>query len=712
MAVLQKIRNQGGVLVSIFVGVALLAFIVGDALSSSSQILNRSQNKVGEIAGERLSIQDYQALVNNNESAFKVIQNLPSLDDMQRQQVQENTWQMEVFRVIMGQEFEKTGIGVSQDEIHDRLIGDRIDPAIARFMIALGVDPTDRTLLNTVVQNILQAPGEHPYKVTWQLLEQQAVVSYQTSKYQTLLSKALYIPGAQVSELAADATSTVDISYVMKSYNTISDSTVTIAPTEIKEYYNTHQYLFKQQESRQITYVSFDINASVEDIQAIQEELEALKPEFEAASNVIEFANSATTTKAEPRFYKKGELGEELDAFLFSGTNDGSVHGPYLDNNAYHLLRVADRMLIPDSVRVRQIILAVDQTNVESRKNLADSLVQELRGGANFDLLAREFSADPNSAVNGGDIGWFTQDMLAPTLRDTLFLSRRGEIILLPSQAGFVILQVAGQTRPVQKVRVGIITKEISPSEQTINKVYNEARLFADNVNTTAEFDKAVTDKAQTKRYATLDKNDYSIAGIEKARELVRETYMSSSVGKILLKDRKTPIFECGDKYVVAVLSGINKEGTSPLPEVLPVIRRELTRKKKGEIIAKELQAAAAGSESLLSIAQKTSTEVLDATDISFASLQVPGVGIEPRVIAGVTHLDLNQLSTPIIGNQGVFMAVVTNKANSGEEETSPEDMQPRAQALRQLYNQRVLEEAISSILGASKIRDFRYKFY
>ncbi|MDR0765931.1 MAG: SurA N-terminal domain-containing protein [Odoribacteraceae bacterium] len=710
MATLQKIRNQGGLLVGIIM-VALLAFIVGDALSSSPQIINRGRNKVGVIAGESLDIQEYQALVSNNENVSRVMLKLPSLDDAQRQQVQDETWQMEVLRIVMEQELEKIGLGVSNDEIYDRLVGDMLDPTIAQFMSSLGVNPADKAQLNATIQEILQTPRDNPYKITWQFLEKQAIAAYQVAKYQSLFSKALYIPGEQVNDLAVSAGTTVDVSYLVKGYHTVSDSAVTVTPHEIKEYYNTHQHLFKQQESRQITYVSFDVSASATDIEETRKSLEELIPEFKTAGNVIEFANSATDKKIEQRFYKKGEMNKELDAFLFDGTNNTGVYGPYEENNAYNLLRVAARERVPDSVRIRRIFLTVDQTNFESRTKLADSLMQELRGGANFELLARKFSADPNSAVNGGDIGWFTQEMLPPLWRDTLLLARKNDAKLFPTQGGLIILQISGQSKPVEKVIVGIVTKEIGPSEQTTNKIYNEARVFVDNVETIADFEKAVADKGQTKRYATLNKNDKTIAGVEQAREIVREAYMSRSTGKVLTNNRKSPIFECGNKYIVAVLTSIKKEGVSPLQEVTPLIQQELVRKKKGEIIAQELQAAAAGSESLLSIARKTNTEIIDATDISFASLQLPGAGIEPKVIAGITRLDVNQISPPITGNQGVFMAIVTNKTSDAEA-VSPEEIEQRKLALEKTRDELILYQMVYSIIRSKKIEDFRYRFY
>ena len=71
MATLQKIRNRGGVLVSIVIGLALVAFIVGDALSSGASLINRSRNKVGEVGGETIGIQEYQQKIMKNEDFIK-----------------------------------------------------------------------------------------------------------------------------------------------------------------------------------------------------------------------------------------------------------------------------------------------------------------------------------------------------------------------------------------------------------------------------------------------------------------------------------------------------------------------------------------------------------------------------------------------------------------------------------------------------------------
>ena len=296
----------------------------------------------------------------------------------------------------------------------------------------------------------------------------------------------------------------------MKSYNTVSDSAVKVTANEIKDYYNSHKYLFEREEARQIAYVNFDITASAEDIKETEDWVNDLKPEFAEAKNVLEFANLSSEKRFQPKYYKKGELdNEELDEFLFTEKSDG-VFGPYLKDNAYNIVRVADRRVLPDSVRARHILIA--SNNMAQSEKLADSLAGLIRKGGDFDALARQYSADQNTSVNGGDFGWFTQDQMLQPIADSAFFSNKNEVKVVRSNYGFHVLQVTDRSKPVDKVQIGIVAKEITPSQQTINKIYNDARTFANNINTVEDFEAALTANNQTKRIANLGKNDYPVS--------------------------------------------------------------------------------------------------------------------------------------------------------------------------------------------------------
>ena len=328
--------------------------------------------------------------------------------------------------------------------------------------------------------------------------------------------------------------------------------------------------------------------------------------------------------------------------------------------------------MLPDSVRARHILIAPENNNYAQAKNIADSLAGLLKKGADFETLAKQFSADQNSAVNGGDLGWFGPRMMVQPFSDTAFFAKVRDIKVVLTQFGAHVLQVTNRAKPVEKIQIATIEKEITPSQATINKIYNEARNFAARVNNQADFDKSVSDFNLSKRIATLNKNDKNIAGMDNARELVRQTYLSSTPGEVILNNEGSNIFDAGNKFTIAILTDVQEEGVAPVNTVAGTIKRELIRKKKAEVLEKELQAAINGSESLLSVAQKAGLEVKEASDLSFNSFQIPGAGIEPKVIASATLAEQGKISEPIAGNQGVYVIMVNNKT---VEDVTPESV-------------------------------------
>ncbi|MDE7073741.1 MAG: peptidyl-prolyl cis-trans isomerase, partial [Odoribacter sp.] len=326
-----------------------------------------------------------------------------------------------------------------------------------------------------------------------------------------------------------------------------------------------------------------------------------------------------------------------------------------------------------------------------------------------FERLAQANSSDQTSAINGGDLGWFNAKTMVQPFSDTVFFAKKNDIKVVVTQFGAHVVQVTDRAKPVEKFQLATIEKEVIPSNKTTNLIYNDARSFATGIKTLADFNQKAEETGRTKRFATVDKNDKSVAGMDNAREMIRQIYLAETPEKVVTTTDGSTIFENGNKYTVAVLTEINEEGVSPVNSVASNIRRILVQKKKAEMLKKELEAAKGGSESLLSLAQKTGLEVQEANEISFNSFQVPGAGIEPKVIAAAAALEQGQISAPIEGNQGVFVIMVNNRAI---DETTPEMLEQGKQALQQASMYRANYQAMQSILKNGEVKDQRYKFY
>lgn len=702
MATLQTIRNRGGILVSIVIGLALVAFVVGDALSSGASVFNRSKNEVGEIAGEGISIQDYQNKITKNEEITKMMSGTSSLNDEQQTRLRETTWQQMVMDIVMNQEYDELGIDVSSDELYDMLLGDNMNPAIRQMF-----GNADPSQIRLYIKSLMDQPASNPQKAYWLTVEEQMTTARKQNKYNNLIAKGLYTTDAEAQERTENGATKADISYIVKSYASIEDSTIQVTEKEIDEYYKNHQKLFEQPESRRIVYVNFDVTPSADDYSETQKWISNLSDEFAETTEAEEFVDLSSDSKFDSYYYRKDEIANDsLADFLFSSKG---VFGPYIENNHYKISRVASSKMLPDSVRARHILIVPENNNLAQAKNIADSLAGLLKKGADFEKLAKEYSADQNSAVNGGDLGWFSPRMMVQPFSDSAFFSKPKEVKVVLTQYGFHVLQVTDRAKPVEKIQIATVEKEIIPSQATINKIYNEARTFAASVQNLNSFNEQVGKSGLVSRIATVNKNDKTLANLENGRELVRHIYLTKEPGQVVLNNDGSNIFDTGNKFTVAVLTQVDEEGIAPVNNVASTIKRELIRKKKGEILQKELESAISGSESLLSVAQKAGAEVKEATDVTFNSFQIGGAGIEPKVIANAITLEEGKVSAPIAGNAGVYVILVNNKVT---EEVTPDQLAEAKEGLKQSNMYRANYQAMQALLKNANIKDTRYKFY
>ena len=704
MATLQSIRNRGGLLVFI-IGFALLAFIVGDALTSGSSIFNADKNSAGEIAGESISIVDFQQLLYQDEELAKMNMGSSSLTSEQTTAIRNNTWQQLVIEKLMSKEYEEIGLTVSEEELYDLLLGDNMSPMISQMFADPTTGQVDKAQVRTVIQQLINAPASSSQKAYWLNIEKQISAATKMEKYNTLLAKSLFVTDEQAETFSSTA-NTFDISYIVKNYTTVSDSAVKVSKSEIEDYYNTNIERFQQEESRQIAYVNFDIEPSGKDFVETEEEVKDLIAEFKDEKDALRFVNLSSDTKSDDAFYKVDEIeNDSLASFLF---NNEGVFGPYLEEGSYKISRVARVEMLPDSVRARHILIPSQNVGIEAATAVADSLVTLLNKGADFEKLARENSQDQGSAINGGDLGWFSQRAMVKEFSDVAFFAKVKEYNVVASQFGVHIIQVTSRAKEEKKIQIATVAKEVVPSNETINNIYNKARTFAMNLETTEDFNKKVEEMGLTKKLANVDKNETSLSGLSEAREMIRNIYLAEDLG--VVKDNQEQIvFDNADAYTIATILSVNEKGNANVESVEGQIRLILAQKKKADIISKEMNSYLSQSKSILSVSQKANAEVQDAEGVSFSSFQLIGQGVEPRVIAAATCLKEGEISAPIAGNRGVFVLSV-NKVNNATP-TKEEIAQSRA-ALQQTSMYRVSYQAMQEIIENGDVKDLRYRFY
>ena len=697
MATLERIRSKGGVLVAVMIGFALFAFIMTDLLSSGSSIFQRSQMEVAEINGESVSIQDFQARVSEMEEYTRLNSGESSLDAEMVNRLREQAWNQLINEVIMGEKYDEIGLEVTPAELLDMVTGSNVHPTIRRLFSNPQTGAFDKEQVINFLRSKQYDPTANFY---WTFVEQQIINERLFTKYSSLLEKGMLVTNQWVNSEVNARNAKVDFNFVVGRLTSVADEDVAVSDGEIENYYNNNQSEFEQAPSRDIEYLTFDVEPTEEDQEQTRQRVMEMKDDFSDPDiDAAQFVRINSDIPFNGRYLKPEAFSDEIRDFVTS-SEENEVYGPYFEDNTYKLTRLVDVAQIPDSVRARHILLRQNPQNPNEANQMADSLMNLLNNGANFAYLARQYSEDQGSAINGGDLGWFRQGMMVKPFDDACFFGDEGDIVKVDTQFGTHIIHIQDKGVPTTKYQTATLGREVTYSSQTYQNVYSEATKFAALNNTAEKFNKAVEEQNLTKRYGrNLNKNDRQVGALESPRQLVKWAFEAE-------QGDMSPIFELGDQFVIAVLTEITEEGTMPLQEVRSRIERQLLNDKKKEVMVERMQKEKESGKSLQEIADGLESEVQSASGIDFSAFQVTGAGVEPALVSLAVFSPVNEISDAVAGNNGVYLVEVTAK------EEAEVDAEQVEQQLARTLNSKVSYQLLQSIREEAEIEDNRANFY
>jgi len=697
MATLEKIRNKAGWLISLVLGLALLAFILGDFLKKRNN--RQTDTSIAEVLGEEIPYNDYQSRLQTLTENYKANTGKTGLDDKESEMMRDQTWDALIKEVVMDNEFNELGIEVSADELYDMVQGKNLDPSILQAPIFKNkqTGQFDRNLVIRYLKYI-ENDADEKDRMMWLAFEKELENNRKISKYNNLIKGAFYITKNELDMKKDEEYKKVDIEYVLNSFNSVVDSTVTLTDADYKAYYDEHKYQFEQDASRTIEYITYNIVPSQDDIKKMETDMNEMKEEFANAKDGIQYVNINSDIPYKPINYKPGELEPQIDTIMFAA-DSGFVYGPYIvDGNVYKIAKLVGIKMMPDSVKARHILLQVKtQEEYVKAKALADSLKTLIDGGANFAELAKQYSADKASAIDGGDLGFFTEGKMVKPFEDFCFNAKAGDIGIVNSQFGIHIIEVTELGKLAKRVNVAFIQRELLPSQATMQAIYAEAGKFAVENNTEEKFNSylANNDNLTKKIASNLKENDKTIAGLESPREVIRWAYKAE-------KGDVSQPFELPGQFVIAVLTEIKEKGTAPLEDVKEEIKRFVMNTKKFEMLAPKMKGS-----SVSEIASAIGQEVKTAANMNFNAFSIPGGGFEPDVIAVATAMNEGEMSTPIEGRAGAYVFKVTKVV---KDENADENKIKSKLATG--FKNRVTYQVFDALKENANIVDNRAKFF
>jgi peptidyl-prolyl cis-trans isomerase D len=702
MALISKIREKTGLAVGIIAFGLILFLVGGDILGPNSVILGNNKAEVGEIAGQTIDHAEYLQQIEELKYNYTLNFNRnPSENEMIA--IRQQAWDYLIVKKAFQKEFDKLGLSVTEEELVDMVQGKNIHPDLVQAFTNPETGEFDREQIVMYLQQINQMPPQQ--QAGWYMFERNLEPSRLRLKFDNLLLKTEYVTEAEAEALYKQENGVAEIKYVYIPYYSLSDTTVTVTDSDLQKYLSEHQKSYQTEDTRSLIYVSFPIIPSSDDSLFFMDEMDKLAKEFAEIDDDSIYARINTDGDSPYETYTIGQLPARIRNDL-DNLSPGYVIGPYLQTGNYVINKVTD--ILEDTLfyaRASHILIKPDSESSADKtraRQEAQNLLNQIRNGANFALIARDNSDDPSSSA-GGDLGWFDENRMVKPFADAVF-SRTSEGLVtrvVETDFGYHIINVTG-TKTNKLFKIATIEREISASDITRDEAFRKADYFASLTANREEFERnAANDSLTINEAESLKKDDRRISGLGDAREIVRWAFLDASI------DEASTVFELDDQYVIAVLTDKTEEGPAGLEDVRVQLTPKVKNELKAEYIIKKLNSLEG---TLDEIAEKYGSEarVYESFDIKLSSNSIPNIGFAPVALGTVFSMNEGETSEPIIENDGIVIIQLNSLIESPEiaDYTNYKNQLLQRRSSRTSY---LTSEAIKEY---SDIVDERYRFF
>ena len=696
----------------IIIGLGLFAFIAEEAFRSCEATKNQQRQQIGEVLGNKINVQEYQALVDEYQEVMKMTQGVENLSEEQLNSLKDEVWNSYVNEQIIASEAGKIGLTVTDEELQN-IMKEGTNPMLLRSpFVNQQTGRFDVTMLTKFLadykknsSNPQLAESYQKIYQYWQFIEKQLRTQTLAQKFQALIGSSL-ISNPVSAKMAFDAQNQEsDVELASIAYTSVNDNDVQVAESDLKAMYESKKDMFKQTvETRDIKYVSFQVLASAADRQALMVTMKDASDKLQSGANPAEVVRKAqsqfpyTGIAATKRAYPS-DIAAKLDSMSV-----GQTTGPFetKSDNTFNVVKLLGKVQMPDSIEYRQI--QVGGATIDEARKTADSIYTALKAGANFDELAQKYGQT-------GDKQWLTSAMYensttmdeeSKNYLNSINTLAVNDVKNLEFSQGNIVLQVTARKAMVDKYDVAVVKHTIDFSKATYSEAYNKFSQFVSENKTIEELEKnAGKFGFSVQERKDMFNSEHNVAGLRATREAMKWIF-DAKVGQV------SPLYECGsnDNLLVVALTKIHPVGYRSLSDVLDIVKQEVVRDKKFEQIKAKLAGVAD-----IAAAKAKGARIDSVRQITFSApvfVQATGSS-EPALAGAVATLKQGDFSKAVVkGNGGAYLFRVIRKA---EREGATFD----AQTVERTLSQRAQQAAgrfMQELYQKANVVDNRYLFF
>ena len=676
MLSLNTLRTRFGVILSVVIGGALLAFI----LSLKTEMgFSGNDPEVGEINGDEVAYSEFLAAYED----VKTQMGGDNFDYNQSAQAVYMAWQSLLTDRVLVPGYEKLGLTVTPAERKAMLQGELPSGVLA----SLFVDPrTGAYNVEGIVEFLAQAENNPEMQRIWNLIDKQARIERAMGKYGDLVRGGAYANALTLNKGVVAENNTYNGHFVSCKYSTVADSLVTVSNREIKKYYNDHKSQYKQAPYRTLNYVHFEVEATDADKQNIEQTAKLTTAAFARAKDLKAYTREEAHASLANTFVEASTL----DSNEATALRNGKTYGPELKGDEWYASRVVEVRNVPKTFELQHI--ALSYTDAEK----AEQVYQDAKkAGADFAALAREHSI-AETAVEGGILGEIKYSDLALEFADALRNAQVGSVVKVESGNAIQIFKVLKKGAAARHYRLATLTYAVEPSQETQREVHRKASLFAVEAKGSAEkFSETANAHSVLASTMNVQNDSRNVPGLPNSLEVVRWA-ADAKVGEV------SDLIKLENSYVVAVVTAVDEAEYKSLDKVSAQIKNTLLRQKKAALLKEKMQGA-----TLEEIAANAGAKVEEFKDAKSSAYYVQGVGVEPRVLGAIVSAEAGALLPLVEGNSGVYAVVVDEVAVAENQTVEAERVKAQAEAEAQ-----ATRRAMWAVQEQANVVDNTVKFF